>query len=328
MTAPLATERRPPSPVSPSLVPPEGTAYHVQDFDTWASIASEHHRDAWELIAFNFRTRDPDEVSWYLREYVGCTQVAPDGHNWDFTSGITGGKGAWKGGVIYLPPENVSFEPMPVLGQSDALLSSRLPNAEDRSAGKDFFEAIMKAAHEGARKFGELDESTVDNIISEATEIYEKTEDVITVAEAMLDFEIVGELASTLMGPLGSAVQVVELLREIGYSNQIKDIAQRRRTYYQALAGGLAIGLDEAYRPPVPQNALLAGVFQVGQNIVEHTSVRKRLQLMVELIENGYFQSAYGDRPQSIEEYRALLKGQVFYQAVMNRFEHHEYLWR
>jgi uncharacterized protein YebE (UPF0316 family) len=36
------------------------------------------------LIEFNFKTRNPREVNWYLREYVGCVKTTQDGKNYTF----------------------------------------------------------------------------------------------------------------------------------------------------------------------------------------------------------------------------------------------------
>jgi hypothetical protein len=48
------------------------------------------------LIEFNFKTRQPEEVNWYLRRNVGCTRSTRDGLNWLFAGA--------KRGVIYIPP--------------------------------------------------------------------------------------------------------------------------------------------------------------------------------------------------------------------------------
>ena len=36
------------------------------------------------MIEFNFKTRNPREVNWYLREYVGCVKTTQDGKNYTF----------------------------------------------------------------------------------------------------------------------------------------------------------------------------------------------------------------------------------------------------
>jgi hypothetical protein len=60
--------------------------YPVMTGDNWEKIA---HRDGrthvWDLIRDNFRTDDPEEVNWYLQNFVGCT-VSNDGKNYSFSS--------------------------------------------------------------------------------------------------------------------------------------------------------------------------------------------------------------------------------------------------
>lgn len=109
----VPNEERPTPLVPDSYVPAAGVAVPVQNGQTWKNIAQPLGIDPWDLIDFNFpgtkRTMlsDPQRaskhVNWYLREYVGC-QTSNDGENWAFTSGLTTGKGAWRGGIIYTPP--------------------------------------------------------------------------------------------------------------------------------------------------------------------------------------------------------------------------------
>ena len=72
--------------------------YKVRSGDNWWNLASKYSRsDPWDIIEFNFRTRDPREVNWYLEFYVGCTSPASDGYNYRFDSADTPG-------IIYVPP--------------------------------------------------------------------------------------------------------------------------------------------------------------------------------------------------------------------------------
>ena len=67
---------------------------------TWGEL------DTWKLIEFNFNTRDPAEVNWYLRRNVGCNQPTADGKNWMFSASA-------KPGVIYVPPTAAAQAPEP-----------------------------------------------------------------------------------------------------------------------------------------------------------------------------------------------------------------------
>jgi hypothetical protein len=66
--------------------PPHGanSAYRVQDADNWGTVASLHKfPDPWDIIIFNFRTDNPEEVNWYMHHYIGCTE-SNDGKNFSF----------------------------------------------------------------------------------------------------------------------------------------------------------------------------------------------------------------------------------------------------
>lgn len=86
------------TPSVPAIFPPPGHvgSYSVKDGDDWASVASRQagRSDPWDLIEFNFATRDPREVNWYLESYLNCTE-STDQKNYSFSTGA---------GEIYLPP--------------------------------------------------------------------------------------------------------------------------------------------------------------------------------------------------------------------------------
>ena len=115
-------QKKPVNLVPDTYKPPAGRSYPVKNGESWKSIARGHGlKDPWDLIEFNFpgtkQTKQIDfqratrEVSWYLSEYVGC--VKHDGKNFEFSSGLSKGKGAWKGGVIYLLPSPPPVTPVP-----------------------------------------------------------------------------------------------------------------------------------------------------------------------------------------------------------------------
>jgi hypothetical protein len=63
-----------------------------------------------DLIRFNFKTNNPDEVNWYLRRNVGCNVPTPDGFNWTFSSSASPG-------IIYLPIQRLNMENIDVDGK-------------------------------------------------------------------------------------------------------------------------------------------------------------------------------------------------------------------
>src|SRR6478672_13673944 len=86
------------TPYKPVNFPPASylAKYHVKTGENWQSITTMFHRaDPWDLIEFNFQTRNPREVNWYLESYVGCTK-SNDGKNYSFDTADSPGE-------IYIP---------------------------------------------------------------------------------------------------------------------------------------------------------------------------------------------------------------------------------
>jgi hypothetical protein len=92
----MPTEKAPNNPLSQNYVPVGGTPYRVKTGDDWQSVARTAGVDVWALIEFNFKTRNPAEVNWYLRRNVGCRRATGDNKNWMFSSDA-------QPGIIYLP---------------------------------------------------------------------------------------------------------------------------------------------------------------------------------------------------------------------------------
>lgn len=81
--------------------PPKGYAKRVEvtDEDDWWILAANHGRsDPWDLIVFNFGTRDVDEVNWCLHHVLGCRKRSQNGKNYDF------GKPCTTKQHVYIPP--------------------------------------------------------------------------------------------------------------------------------------------------------------------------------------------------------------------------------
>lgn len=85
-----------PGPLPRDYKPRGGIPYRVELGDDWKKLAFRWWVNAAELIYFNFRTGNPDEVNWYLHWYVGCKLPTKDGKNWEFSSNL-------KPGIIYRP---------------------------------------------------------------------------------------------------------------------------------------------------------------------------------------------------------------------------------
>jgi hypothetical protein len=57
----------------------------VTQSDNWQTLKAQFRRcDAWDIIYYNFATYNSEEVNWYLREWIGCHDLSPDGKNFRF----------------------------------------------------------------------------------------------------------------------------------------------------------------------------------------------------------------------------------------------------
>ncbi|MGO8816225.1 MAG: M91 family zinc metallopeptidase [Terriglobia bacterium] len=93
----MPLEKTPATPISPDRIPPGGRRYKVKDHDSWTTVAAACGVSPLQLVEFNFGTRDPREINWYLHYRVGCKAITSDHYNYMFSS-------AADPGVIYLPP--------------------------------------------------------------------------------------------------------------------------------------------------------------------------------------------------------------------------------
>ncbi len=88
-----------PPPVRAPFPPADHIHVHrVSATDNWWSLARRYQlADPWDLIEYNFRTRDAKQTNWYLENYVGCNTTTPDQKNYSFS-------GTETSGLIYIPP--------------------------------------------------------------------------------------------------------------------------------------------------------------------------------------------------------------------------------
>ncbi|MFL5060746.1 MAG: hypothetical protein ACJ8DQ_11730 [Xanthobacteraceae bacterium] len=97
---PITHEPKPlPSPID--YVPNQSTPYRVKSGDSWWTLAEQPQvravaMSALDLCYFNFKTRRPPEINWYLRNKIGCRTATKDGKNYTFSASDYPG-------VIYLP---------------------------------------------------------------------------------------------------------------------------------------------------------------------------------------------------------------------------------
>lgn len=94
----MPIERAPSKPLPAGFKPAGGRTYRIQDGDSWWTLAIREGVLVWDLIEYNFATRVPAEVNWYMKRRLGCDQVTPNRKNYRFSSSA-------KPGILYLPPK-------------------------------------------------------------------------------------------------------------------------------------------------------------------------------------------------------------------------------
>lgn len=83
---------REPKTILPANYVPTGCVPHrIKDGESWMSIAASIGVDPWWLIQYNFETRDPAEVNWYLKNRVGCVRTTLDKRNFIFSQSASPG---------------------------------------------------------------------------------------------------------------------------------------------------------------------------------------------------------------------------------------------
>lgn len=105
-----------PLPTPLDYVPPNSVAVRITNKDSWWTLA-EHPGaknaglSPLDLCFFNFGTRKPLEINWYLREKVGTRKTTADGLNYMFSN-------ADNPGIVYVPaigtiPDKKDYPPPP-----------------------------------------------------------------------------------------------------------------------------------------------------------------------------------------------------------------------
>jgi hypothetical protein len=97
-----------PLPSELTYVPEHSDPYPVASGDSWWTLAElpqvrTARQSASDLCYFNFKTRNPREINWYLYHKVGCRRVTKDGKNYLFSNADRLSKDAATPGILYLP---------------------------------------------------------------------------------------------------------------------------------------------------------------------------------------------------------------------------------
>jgi hypothetical protein len=109
-----------PLPSELEYIPPNSRACKFTSKDSWWTLAERAdvkfaRMSALDLCYFNFKTRKPAEINWYLHHKVGCRHTTKDGKNYVFTN-------TDQPGIVYLPKEGH----LPPVGEITKKKSGRL----------------------------------------------------------------------------------------------------------------------------------------------------------------------------------------------------------
>lgn len=142
----MPKERMPRPAVPRDFVVENSVRHRVRDGESWDSLAARYGVPARDIIMANFKTLVPEEVNWYLRNYVGCNKPTRDGNNWMFSSSAVPG-------IVQIPPvRRTGMLPPPknskptaqTIAQLEAWLTSLIAGHPQATQTYTFYEEIDK----------------------------------------------------------------------------------------------------------------------------------------------------------------------------------------
>ena len=154
---PIMREPKPlPSPLN--YVPPDSVEHTVTANDSWDTLAQQPDLktagiSSSDLGYFNFKTRVPTEVNWYLYHKVGCRQPTRNHLNFMFSF-------ADEPGVVYLPrignvlpvhekveddEERISADQLMIYDSGESAFVRQAQRFEKENPGKNFSEEADQA---------------------------------------------------------------------------------------------------------------------------------------------------------------------------------------
>jgi hypothetical protein len=96
--------------VPPTYRPAGSFDHDVSDGESWQKLADRYRVPALSIIESNFKTTNPYEVNWYLREYVNCKVPTSDGYNWRFSTSAREGGIPGRAGKVFIQPNWAEIE--------------------------------------------------------------------------------------------------------------------------------------------------------------------------------------------------------------------------
>ena len=118
--------------------------------ESFFTIAKKHAVNGADLVFYNFRTRNSDEVNWYLANYVGCPTPRPGQKYFSFE------------GAVYDPKKNSGVIFIPMFGETTADYLNRLGEKVVENYNKSYskepgtrcYEACFARVREASKQIG------------------------------------------------------------------------------------------------------------------------------------------------------------------------------
>ena len=267
------------------------------DRETWWSLADRFGLRPWEIIWANFETDVPEEVNWYLREYVGCHKLGPRGRNQSFDGADPG--------LILLPFDDATV----------ALLAERKRGSKPRQP--DIIDARWPDRQPDLRAGELLADLMVKHAFREAA----------SWARNDLAFDPV-QAAKDMEGNLGR-----ELAKSITYpfremSKDQQRVMEIRRDIYSGFAAGVASVLG-AEKHTI---GIGSGRFRVfrekGRDHASRLTRLQRYQLALALCEGRQRRRMGSDNPLTERQARGCMSPSSLQLAVEERLSSMRHLYR
>lgn len=273
--------------------------------EDWWSLAEGHHLRPWEIIYFNFATYVPEEVNWYLREYVGCHRLGPRGRNYRFDGA--------RPGLILMPwgeaVNEVLVEEARKPKKQEDILAKRWPERKDDIAvGRQLVDMMLRNTHR----------------------------EIVEWKPNPLDFDLAKELKDKIFSPGGPKFGFGDLLegvlktfRESDPANQA--VRRIREDIHSAFAAGVADVFFPGRRTTMAGRSGYARIFyEKGQSYARRLTPVQRYQLCLALAENArhYGLEGYQPLPGTQSFYRGRITSGGVQRLIQQEFSRKKYLFR
>jgi hypothetical protein len=257
---PCPSRRNPLSSFRRDRLPPEAVRppHRVGDHETFATVAQKSGVPVETLIRHNFRTLDPSEINWYLREYVGCKLSTADGRNWRFSA-------AASPGLIWIPKTVLEMDPVLITGQVPGLPSETVPKG-----GPAHLANVIKFAHEFKTKEFEVGYFAFQFKLAVEGEVSSSSLTTVQVKKDSIKAGIEGKLTEDVKGAFALKLEKVRI-EDVAAAVKAKDWKGFLKKFAGAelgLKGGLSLGPVDQWEGGL-DFARLPVFFKVGGSVNE-----------------------------------------------------------